>query len=191
MKPASLLLQADHDSFWNAGEYVAMAFKAESPSDYSVLSMLSSFELTWLILTWVCWAVLAIVFLQSGLDKVFNYKSNLEWLKGHFSASPFKRLVPLLMAKLTVLECFGGLGCAVGVLFGWTIWGQIIGIAGLFMCILALLGLLLGQRIAKDYAGATGLMGYIIVAMLGIIGAGLSGMLAMVIMYFEIQFFLP
>jgi hypothetical protein len=186
MKPASLLLQADYDSFWDAGEYIGLAFKEKNPSDFSVMSMLSSVELTWLILVWICWAVLAIVFLQSGLDKVFNYKSNFEWLKGHFAASPFKRIVPLLMAKLTIFECFGGLGCAVGVLFGWTIWGQILGISGLFMCILALLGLLLGQRIAKDYAGATGLMGYFIVAMFGVVGSGLSGMLAMVIMFFEI-----
>ena len=30
---------------------------------------------------------LAILFLQSGLDKVFDWKVNLEWLKGHFADS--------------------------------------------------------------------------------------------------------
>ena len=30
---------------------------------------------------------LAILFLQSGLDKVFNYKDNYEYFKSHFSKS--------------------------------------------------------------------------------------------------------
>ena len=34
--------------------------------------------------------LVAILFLQSGLDKVFDFKGNLEWLTGHFS-KPFLR----------------------------------------------------------------------------------------------------
>ena len=29
--------------------------------------------------------LVAILFIQSGLDKVFDWKGNLEWLTGHFS----------------------------------------------------------------------------------------------------------
>ena len=37
---------------------------------------------------------LAILFLQSGLDKVFDWKVNLEWLKSHFANSILGNVVP-------------------------------------------------------------------------------------------------
>ena len=39
---------------------------------------------------------LAILFLQSGLDKVFDWKGNLEWLKGHFAKSILAGMIPIL-----------------------------------------------------------------------------------------------
>ena len=39
-------------------------------------------------------AILAILFLQSGLDKIFDWKGNLSWLKSHFGSSPLKSVVP-------------------------------------------------------------------------------------------------
>jgi hypothetical protein len=38
-------------------------------------------------------AFLAILFLQSGIDKVIDHRSNLEWLKGHFAKSPLAAIV--------------------------------------------------------------------------------------------------
>ena len=37
---------------------------------------------------------LAILFLQSGIDKVVDRRGNLEWLKGHFAKSPLAGMVP-------------------------------------------------------------------------------------------------
>ena len=31
---------------------------------------------------------LAILFLQSGIDKIIDFKGNLGWLQGHFAKSP-------------------------------------------------------------------------------------------------------
>ena len=59
-------------------------------------------------------AFLAILFLQSGLDKVFNYKGNLEWLTGHFAKSPLKNTVGLLMPVITILEVAAGVFSAIG-----------------------------------------------------------------------------
>ena len=42
--------------------------------------------------------LVAILFLQSGLDKVFDWKGNLDWLTGHFAKTFMGRMVPLLLA---------------------------------------------------------------------------------------------
>ena len=38
-------------------------------------------------------AFLAILFLQSGIDKVVDRSGNLEWLTGHFASSPLAGLL--------------------------------------------------------------------------------------------------
>src|SRR3954467_3221783 len=56
---------------------------------------------------------LAILFVQSGIDKIIDRRGNLEWLTGHFSKSPLAGLVPLLLFIITVVEvAAGGLSAA-------------------------------------------------------------------------------
>ena len=62
-------------------------------------------------------SLLAICFLQSGIDKIIDRKGNLAWLMGHFSNTPFKNIVPLLLMIITLLELLGGLFCAVGIFY--------------------------------------------------------------------------
>jgi uncharacterized membrane protein YphA (DoxX/SURF4 family) len=59
-------------------------------------------------------AFLAILFLQSGIDKIVDQRGNLEWLKGHFAKSPLARFVPALLLVLTVLEISAGALSAIG-----------------------------------------------------------------------------
>src|SRR5712692_1989613 len=59
-------------------------------------------------------AFLAILFLQSGVDKVVDRRGNLDWLKGHFAKSPFAGAVPLLLTVLTILEVAAGALSAIG-----------------------------------------------------------------------------
>src|SRR5204863_5354642 len=61
-------------------------------------------------------ALLAILFLQSGLDKIIDRRGNLEWLKGHFAKSPLAGMVPLLVVVITILEVAAGALSAVGCL---------------------------------------------------------------------------
>jgi hypothetical protein len=113
-------------------------------------------------------AFMAILFLQSGLDKLLNYKGNLAYFQDHFKNSPLSKTVGLLMPTITILELAGGLMSAIGVialLNGneiWAFWGLII-------CATALLCLFFGQRLAKDYAGAGGLTGYFVVNLIGLL----------------------
>ena len=53
-------------------------------------------------------AFLAILFLQSGIDKVVDRRGNLEWLKGHFAKSPLAGVVPLMVTVITALEIAAG-----------------------------------------------------------------------------------
>ncbi len=109
---------------------------------------------------------LIITFLQSGLDKIFDWKGNLSWLSGHFSQTPFRSIVPALLFILTVTELAAGILCLLGLvlLLGGgsrdaAFWGAVLS------CI-ALLMLLFGQRIAKDYEGARTIVVYFVPAVL-------------------------
>src|SRR5215472_16985382 len=59
-------------------------------------------------------AFLAILFLQSGIDKIVDRRGNFEWLKGHFAKSPLAGIVPALLICITVLEVAAGALSAVG-----------------------------------------------------------------------------
>src|SRR5438132_13766202 len=61
-------------------------------------------------------AFLAILFLQSGIDKIVDRKGNLEWLGGHFAKSPLAGFVPLLFTILTIIEVAAGALSGIGFL---------------------------------------------------------------------------
>lgn len=106
--------------------------------------------------------ILSILFLQSGIDKVTDWKGNLGWLKGHFANSPFKNAVPLILGILTVQEVLAGL-LSLGGLLVYLVTGQTItAVIGIIIGLSAFVSLFLGQRLAKDYAGAGGLVPYMI-----------------------------
>jgi len=113
-------------------------------------------------------AFLAILFLQSGLDKVIDRKGNLEWLTGHFAKSPLRGLVGPMVWVITALELTAGALSALGVL--QLVFAQVSALAywGAVVSSVSLLCLFFGQRMAKDYAGAAGLVPYFIVSMMAI-----------------------
>jgi putative oxidoreductase len=112
----------------------------------------------------------AVVFLQSGLDKLLDSEGNLAYIRGVFenSAVP-ESAVPLLFWTLTALELSAGGLCGLGILVGsFRHPGMGIAASGVFIAGLALIGLIAGQRIAKDYAGAAVIAAYFAVALIGI-----------------------
>ena len=105
---------------------------------------------------------LAILFLQSGLDKVFNFADNLGWLTGHFSKTPFRSQVKMMLITITIAEVAAGVLALMGA-------GQIamsgektLAMYGAQLAALDVVMLFFGQRIAKDYAGAASLVPYLI-----------------------------
>jgi len=109
-------------------------------------------------------AFLAILFLQSGIDKVVDRKGNLEWLTGHFAKSPLASLVVPMVTTITVIEIAAGALCALGAVAMLVGGSRTMATVGTLLSIVALLMLFFGQRVAKDYNGAAALVPYFIVA---------------------------
>ena len=113
-------------------------------------------------------AFLAILFLQSGIDKILDREGNLQWLTGHFAKSPLRPMVPLLFTVLTVMEVAAGLLSAVGFCVLLFAHNATIAFYGAILSAVAILCLFFGQRMAKEYAGAAVLVPYFLVSLLAI-----------------------
>ena len=113
-------------------------------------------------------AFLAILFLQSGIDKVIDRRGNLEWLKGHFAKSPLAGIVSALLICITILEVTAGALSAVGCLLIILLKDSTIAFYGAILSAAAITALFFGQRIAKDYAGAAVLVPYFLFTLVAI-----------------------
>ena len=113
-------------------------------------------------------AFLAILFLQSGVDKIADRQGNLEWLKGHFAKSPLAGTVPLLFVALTILEVAAGVLSGIGFLALIFSRKPTIAFYGAVVSAVAILCLFFGQRMAKEYAGAAILVPYFLLTLVAI-----------------------
>lgn len=108
---------------------------------------------------------LAILFIQSSLDKVFDWKGNLGWLTGHFEKTFVAGMVPVMLATLTAGELATGFLSAAGIIYFLVVgstavifWASVIGAASFS-------ALFFGQRLVKDYAGAAVLVPYFLLSL--------------------------
>jgi diacylglycerol kinase len=110
-------------------------------------------------------AFLAILFLQSGIDKVVDRRGNLEWLKGHFAKSPLAGIVPAMVTAITMFEIAAGALSAIGCVVIIFSRGSTIAFYGAVISAITIVALFFGQRMAKDYAGAAVLVPYFLLAL--------------------------
>ena len=120
------------------------------------------------LLTILTSAFLAILFLQSGIDKVVDRRGNLEFLKGHFAKSPLAGIVPLLVTVITVLEIATGALSALGCVLIILTRDSTVAFYGAVLAAVSIIALFFGQRMAKDYAGAAVLVPYFLVTLIAI-----------------------
>jgi putative oxidoreductase len=115
-------------------------------------------------------AFFAVVFLQSAADKWLDAEGNVSFFRDHFKNSPFPPdFVPLLFWGLTAVETAAGVLCGLGLLvFSWRHAGFGVAALGVATAGFALLCLIVGQRLAKDYAGAAVVAAYFAVALVGL-----------------------
>ena len=111
---------------------------------------------------------LAIVFLQSGFDKLFNFKKELAWIRQKFARNILYRFISPIFIVLTFAEILSGIIAAVGVIQLLFFKDSTLAIYGAVATCTTLLMLLFGQRFTKDYSGAATLVPYFIVAILGL-----------------------
>jgi hypothetical protein len=110
-------------------------------------------------------AFLAILFLQSGIDKVVDRRGNRAYLEQHFAKSPLAGTVGPMFAVITLLEisagALSGMGCVVLILSH----DSMVAYLGAVVGAVNLVALFLGQRVAKDYVGAAALVPYFLLAL--------------------------
>lgn len=109
---------------------------------------------------------MSILFIQSGLDKVFDWKGNVEWLTGHFSKTLLGGTVPLLLGTLTVMEIATGFLAAAGIIYFLLTGSMTVIFAASVVGAAAFTALFFGQRLAKDYPGAAVIVPYFILTLL-------------------------
>jgi hypothetical protein len=108
---------------------------------------------------------LAILFLQSGIDKIIDRRGNLEWLKGHFAKSSLAGMVPLMVIAITILELATGVLSAIGCALIIFSRDSTLAFYGAIIAAVSILALFFGQRMAKDYAGAATLVPYFLLTL--------------------------
>jgi uncharacterized membrane protein YphA (DoxX/SURF4 family) len=117
----------------------------------------------------------AITFLQSGIDKIIDTEGNLGWFKSQFQSSFLAKIITPLFWLITVQELLCG-GMMLIAIFN-AIKALISFRSNHFFeyhaddvpfifAIFILIQLFFGQRIAKDYVGASGIIPYILLAMI-------------------------
>lgn len=107
--------------------------------------------------------MLAIAFIQSGLDKLIDRKGNLEYFNSVFKNVPVMNQFPtMLLLTITLMEVISGVTAIIGIsyliLYGETLFALLAGIVSSA----TFLALFFGQRMAKDYAGAQVIVVYLI-----------------------------
>ena len=111
---------------------------------------------------------LAILFLQSGIDKIVDREGNLTWLKSHFANSPLAATVEQMFLAVTILEITAGALSGAGFLLVVFLRISVVAYYGAIVAAVALLCLFFGQRVSKDYAGAAAIVPYFLLTILAI-----------------------
>ncbi|RZS99320.1 DoxX family protein [Aquimarina brevivitae] len=109
-----------------------------------------------------------ITFLQSGIDKISDWKGNISWLTDHFASTFLAAMVPLALFIILITELIAGLLAIIGIYYLLSDNSTGVAISAMFISCVTLLLLLFGQRIAKDYQGALTITCYFIVTIFGL-----------------------
>ena len=106
---------------------------------------------------------LIITFLQSAIEKMTDWKGSTSYIKDHFKISPLKKLVSPLVAILLFLDLIASIIMIIGVYQLAANGQKEIALIGVEISAISLIFMLIGQRLAKDYAGAMTLAVYYII----------------------------
>jgi amino acid permease len=110
---------------------------------------------------------------ESGTGKVLDWSGNRAYFSQQFKSTPLAGTIGVFFPLVTLME----LATAVLSLLGlWQMWlsdgSTVWAIRAVALGSLTFIALIFGQRMAKDYAGAAGIVPYLIVVLLGLLAGG-------------------
>ena len=126
--------------------------------DFSYISIICSFISLFI----------GIVMTQSGLDKIFNWEGELEFITEKFSKTALSNFSIIGLIQVTILETLSGLLSLFGSIMVLFYGDESYGIIGLILAAISFCILMTGQRISKDYDGAASLVPYFLLTMIGL-----------------------
>lgn len=109
-----------------------------------------------------------ITFLQSGIDKITDWKGNVAYIKSVFEKTFLNKYSTFLLAIIAFAEVIAGIMALIGIYQILANQNTFYGLLALIVSAKVLLALLFGQRIAKDYAGAMTIAVYFGVVLFGV-----------------------
>jgi len=109
-----------------------------------------------------------ITYIFSATEKLADWKGTVIYYTNHFKGTILEKMIPLLLINIILFEIIVFILLIVGIYYLMIQNETLIAVVGLEISAIVLLMFLIGQRIAKDYAGAMNITVYFILNVLGI-----------------------
>jgi len=109
-----------------------------------------------------------ITYIFSATEKLADWKGTVIYYTNHFKGTILEKMIPLLLINIILFEIIVFILLIIGIYYLIIQNETLIAVVGLEISAIVLLMFLIGQRIAKDYAGAMNITVYFILNVLGI-----------------------
>jgi len=109
-----------------------------------------------------------ITYFLSVLEKLADWKGTIAYYSNHFEKTILQKMIPLLLIKVVIFEITAAILLTIGLYYLVMENSFIVAKVGLEISAITLLLFLVGQRLAKDYAGAMNITVYFILNIIGI-----------------------
>jgi hypothetical protein len=109
-----------------------------------------------------------ITYFLSVIEKIADWKNTVIYYTNHFKNTVLYKMIPLVLVQVLIFEIAALILLCMGLYFLVTENSTFMAKIGLEISALTLLQFLLGQRLAKDYAGAMNITVYFILNSIGI-----------------------
>lgn len=107
-------------------------------------------------------------YLFSVFEKLADWKNTVAYYKNHFKKTVLYKIIPLLLVQIIIFEIAALILLCIGLYFLVSENSISMAKIGLEISAITLLQFLIGQRLAKDYAGAMNITVYFILNSIGI-----------------------
>jgi uncharacterized membrane protein YphA (DoxX/SURF4 family) len=109
-----------------------------------------------------------LTFTYSAFEKIFQWKGSIVYYKSHFQDTFMENFIPPSLILVVLLEIVTAVLLILGIYDLILLNQKQFGFYGLLLAAITLIGLMTGQRIAKDYNGAMLITVYFILTVFGV-----------------------